>query len=433
MSSPAASDDTRPAVPPRSSQRDSSTSHRDSLYRASPQTSPVQPAPPVIDESSGSSVPPAVPAKSVQFQQQQTAPTAQPTHTQQAHNLIAANAGPETVKTKRQELEEGDPHWKWKTGFRAAIIIVGLIGIGCAAYITAAITGDNERAAYSFSYYYYDDYLVPFTLVTFVLSVLWSAVCVIVFFKRRPNSPVHPGAQVGCDLVLWLGFAVTSAFALLGALSIYYSGADDFSSSSGDYTQANNGTWVWTPDTSSSSYSSSTTRSCSSSSYSYSNDFSSCAEKDAFVNAFLHEKEHRYNIVLTITVCQFLALLFHFVLFVWACVDTSRRNKRTVSKDAEKLAADIVMNMIKSGAIIPAAPNQAYFPPIAQQGAPMNAGQMYPQQQFYPQQQQQYYPQQQFHGQHPGQFVAPPHHGKAPVPQPAVASSSNEKGGARYA
>ncbi|KAK7186070.1 hypothetical protein PSPO01_07882 [Paraphaeosphaeria sporulosa] len=425
MSAHEEADETRPAVPPRSSQRDStsnSTSHRDSLYRASPQISPVQPAHPVVAESSKAPVAPPVPEQSAQQQQHQPAPTGQPTQAQQVHNLFPGTAAPETFKTKRQELEEGDAHWKWKVGFRAISIIVGLIGIGCAAWITSNYNNSNSYTSSSYYYYYYDDYLIPYTLVTFILSVLWSAACVIAFFARRPNRPIHPGAQVGCDLVLWLGFAVTGAFAVIGTLSIYYSGQDDYSSSSGGYTQASNGTWVWTSSSYSSSSSSASTRSCE---YYSSSSSSSCAAQDAYFNAFMHSKDQRYNLDLTVTVCQFIALLMHFILFVWACVDTARRNNRGVSKDAEKLAADIVMNMVKNGAIIPA-PGQAYFPPMAQQGAPMGSvPMMYPQQQYHPQQ---------FPGQLPGQYNTPISHGKTPIPQPPVASSSDEKGaGARHA
>ncbi|KAJ4351173.1 uncharacterized protein N0V89_006512 [Didymosphaeria variabile] len=421
MSSHEASDDTPPAVPPRSSQRDSisnSTSNRDSLYRASPQISPVQPLHPAIAESSSKApVPPQVPDKTAQ---PQPAPTTQPTQAQQVQNLFPTAAQTETIKTKREELEEGDAHWKWKIGFRTISIIVGLIGIGCAAWFTAHfVTGYSN--AYSYSYYYFDDIdLLPWTLITFALSVVWSVACVIVFFARHLNAPMHPGAQVGCDLILWIGLAVTGTFAVFGTMDVGSFGTsgtlDYYSSSSGDYTQASNGTWVWTTSPSSSSYYSSSTRSCESGS----GTFSTCAQQDAYVNALWHAKTQRYNIDLTVTVCQFIALVMHFILFVWACIDTHRRNSRSVSKDAEKLAAEIVMNMVKSGAVIPA-PGQAHFPPMAQQGAPM--GLQYPQQQYQP------YPQQ-----YPGQYTTPVSQGNAPIPQPAVASSSNEKGaGPRYA
>jgi hypothetical protein len=362
-----------------------------------------------------------------QQQYQQAGPTGQPTQAQQVHTLFPGAAPTETIKTKREELEAGDAHWKWKIALRAVTIIVGLIGIGCAAWITAHFSDSSLGGYSSYYYYYFDDaWTLPWTLITFTLSVVWSAACVIVFFARRSNAPMHPGAQVGCDLILWLGFIVTATFALVGTLSVYGWGSDGslgYSSSSGEYTQASNGTWVWTTSSSSSSsYYGSSSRGCESGSYS----FSSCAQQDAYVNALWDAKTQRYNLDLTATVCQFLALLLHFILFVWACVDTHRKNSRGVTKDAEKLAADIVMNMVKAGAIIPA-PGQAYFPPMAHQGAPMGSAHM-----MYPQQQ--YYPPQQTAWQNPGQYNTPVSQGKAPMTEPAVASSSNEKGaGHQYA
>lgn len=335
----------------------------------------------------------------------------------------------ETIKTKRQELEEGDAHWKWKIGFRVISIVVGLIGIGCAAWITAHFS-NSDYWSYSYSYYFFDDtWLVPWTLITFALSVVWSGACIVVFFSRKHNAPMHPGAQVGCDLVLWLALIVTGAFAVIATISVGNWGSDGSLSSGGSggyYSLASNNTWVWTstsssyydvPGSSGSTYSEPNKRSCD-----YSSSTETCAQLDAYVNGIWHAKPQRYNLDLTVSVCQFIACLAHFVLFIWACVDTHRRNSRGVSKDAEKMAADIVMNMVKSGAIIPA-PGQAYFPPMAQQGAPM--GFAY---------QQQPYQQYSYPYQHPAQYLTPNQQGKAPVPQPAVASSSNEKGeGPRYA
>ncbi|KAF1965920.1 hypothetical protein BU23DRAFT_560622 [Bimuria novae-zelandiae CBS 107.79] len=408
-SSQAMPEEAPPALPPRSTQRDS-------------RGSPVQPTHPVTAEASPlqaqAQIPPQVPDKTA----------AQPA--QQVQSLLPAAAPVETVKTKRQELSGGDAHWEWKVGFRAASIIVGLIGIGCAAWIVANFTDSSD--VYSSYYAYFDDeWTLPWTLITFCVSVLWSAICIIVFFRRLHNAPVHPGAQVGVDLVLWLGLLTTGIFALFGTVSVGQWGEDGrlgySGSGSGYYTMSDNGTWVWDSSQYSSYYGED--RSCNSSqSYRYNSRFASCEEQDAFLNAIWQTKTLRYNVDLTATVCQFLMMLIHFILFVWACVDTHRRNSRSVPKDAEKLAADIVMNMIKSGAIIPA-PGQAHFQPMpmGHQGAPM--GSFYPQQQQYPQQQFQPYPQP-----YPGQYPTSIAPGTAPVPQNPVASSSNEKGaGSRYA
>jgi hypothetical protein len=81
--------------------------------------------------------------------------------------------------------------------------------------------------------------------------------------------------------------------------------------------------------------------------------FHSCAEEDAYVNALWNARNKRVKVVTTGVVCQFVGLALHLALFIWACVDTHRRNKRKLSKDAEKLATDIVMNMIRNGAVVP--------------------------------------------------------------------------------
>lgn len=341
------------------------------------------------------------------------------------------NAVPtETVKTKREELREGDAHWQWKIAFRTLTIILGLIGIGCAAWVVA----NSTSGALYMSYYFDDEWLMPWTLITFSLSVIWSSACIITFFARRPNAPVHPGAQVGIDLILWLGYIGTGLCAVAGTLSISdwgfdgrmgYTGTED-----GYYKQASNGTWVWQSTQYNSYYGED--RPCNATQASrYNSMFSSCEEQDAYVNDLWKVKTLRTNLDTTATVCQFLALLCHLVLFVWACVDTHRRNRRGVGKDAEKLAADIVMNMVKSGAIIPP-PGQAHFRPqmaMAQQAAPM--GFVYPPQ-HYPQQ----YPQQfqPYPQQFPAQYPSAVAQGKAPVPQEAVAPSSDEKSaGPRYA
>ncbi|KAK3209781.1 hypothetical protein GRF29_44g652830 [Pseudopithomyces chartarum] len=418
MSSQAVVEEAPPALPPRSAQRDSC---------GSPQISPVQPVhPATAAPSSPAQAAPPVPEKPATTQ-----PTQQSTQAQQVQGLFPNTVVPtETIKTRREELREGDRHWQWKIAFRAAVIIVGLIGTGCAAWIVAHFTAGTDE--FSYAYYFDDAWTIPWTLITFVLSIVWSASCVITFFTRKPTAPVHPGAQVGVDLVLWLGFLTTGLFAIFGTISVASWGSDGtlgyFGSGSGHYVQGSNGTWTWQTSQSDSYYYEDRPCNSSSSSSRYQSSFDSCEEQDAFVNAMWKGNVMRYNIDLTVTVCQFLALLFHFILFVWACVDTHRRNSRSVSKDAEKLAAEIVMNMVKNGAIIPA-PGQAHFRPtmpMAQQAAPM--GFVYPQQQ-YPQQYQQY-PQQYAAQQYPTTVAQ----GKAPMPQPAVALSSNEKSaGPRYA
>lgn len=155
---------------------------------------------------------------------------------------------------------------------------------------------------------------------------------------------------------------------LIGALSVIGFGSDGVIgnySSYGRYEQAANGTWIWNQ-TEYDSYRG-RDRDCSvGGRYSRydSYGFDSCAEEDAYVNALWQAKPHRVGVEVTGVVCQFLGLFLHLTLFIWACVDTHRRNARKVSKDAEKLAANIVMNMIQSGAVVPAQHNQGMQQPL---------------------------------------------------------------------
>ena len=225
--------------------------------------------------------------------------------------------------------------------------------------------------------------------------------------------------------------------AVAGTLDVAEWGSDGrlgySSSGDGYYTQASNGTWVYQSSQYSSYYGED--RGCNASSSHPDRIFSTCELQDAYVNDLWRLKTLRSNIDTTATVCQFLALVCHLILFVWACVDTHRRNRRGVTKDAEKLAADIVMNMVKNGAIIPP-PNQAHFRPampMSQQAAPM--GFVYPPQQYPQGYSPQFSPQfQPYPQQFPGQYPSAVAQGKAPVPQQAVAPQVNEKSaGPRYA
>jgi heme/copper-type cytochrome/quinol oxidase subunit 2 len=346
---------------------------------------------------------------------------------------------------------------------RVILVIIGIIGIGCAAWVLVNFGPGKSPYDYERD----DAWGMPWTLITFCLSVVWSFVCILVFFLRRPNAPVHPGAQVGVDLILWLAFIPTALFAIIAVSSVASLGesgriGDDYwrSSSNGYYTyQASNNTWAWNA-TASGSYSSvyGYTRDCmrnatSYSSYNYGKTFSNCTEEDIYVNALWTGKSHRFNTELTATVCQFLGLFLHLVLFIWACVDTNRRKSRKVGKDAEKIAADIVMKMVQAGAIIPP-PGAAHMRPIPGQMPPhmmqpgqipphmMQPGQVPPhmmqQGQIPPHMMQQMFPQQYQNQQHYGHFAPQvPQAQQQPTTAaqpPTVASSSNEKGaGTRFA
>ena len=196
---------------------------------------------------------------------------------------------------------------------------------------------------------------------------------------------MHPGLRVTMELLLWLGFLVTALLTLTALFELLQWGEygsfgynTGWSSRYGEYVLQRNNTWVWEQNT---DYSVTYERVCNSSSsqtsyvpYYYTDiTFQNCEEMDSYVNALWHSKPNRARTELTGVVCQFLGLVLHFVLFVWACVDCHRYRHLGVSKDAEKLAAGIVEKMIQSGAVIPPS-HQAHvrtmgFQPCYQQSA----------------------------------------------------------------
>jgi hypothetical protein len=395
---------------------------------------------------------PAIPSRSVARSGANTGANVDPTSNQDAANPTAGAPTPGSATrpvaaaqatttdeplSMNDKLNAGDRYWKFKFALMAVLIITGLIGIGCFGWL---ITTPAFAVADTNSSYYWA--LWP-SLLTWTISIIWCGICIIVFVVRKRT--VQPGLRVSMDLLLWLAFIVTALFSLLALMTLMdwgrYGGPDeweyDYSSSSynGDYVLASNNTWVWQENT---AYITAP-RDCTSSNSPFSEmHFKDCAEQDAYINKVWAEKSHRYNVNLTGVVCQFFGLVLHFVLFVWACVDTNRYNRTKVSKDAEKIAAGIVQTMISNGAIIPP-PGQAYMRP--------DMGQMYYQAppQGYPVQPM-YMPQ--APGQ-PQQFVQPQHMGQQQYMVPAqyhmgnhgtvgqavgVAGPSNEKSaGPRYA
>lgn len=287
--------------------------------------------------------------------------------------------------TLNKKLNNADRYWKFKGILQVLAIILGLIGIGTIGWCVST-TPMNDSLTYG-----YDEYwtLWP-SLITFTVSIIWCFACLLGLVVRK--RPVHPGLRVSIDLLMWLAFLVTALFAMVSLMELLQwgeygdlsgSGYGGYSSSYGDYELQANGTWVWedSRDSSSTSY----TRPCNrTSSYSYGASFKDCAEQDAYVNKLWQAKPHRESVELTGVVCQFAGLVIHFILFVWACIDCHRYNRTKVSKDAEKIAANIVQTMITNGAIIPP-PGQAHMRPAGPWAQPqMGYYQLPPQGQMYP-------------------------------------------------
>jgi hypothetical protein len=293
-------------------------------------------------------------------------------------NDAATETSPEASppQTFLQKLKAGEEHGLWKLGLRAFTVIAAIIGVGCMAWaLSTPARGD-------YVWEMDDPWSLLATVITFGITAIWCTICVLIVLLRSTHRPVHPGVAVGIDLVLWLAYIISAMFATYAVVNLYSFGSGGYInneySSSGYYVQASNGTWIYNQtDYDSSSYYGSE-RDCNRSSryyQEYNNGFSDCAEEDAYVNQLWNDRSHRIGVETTGLVCQYLCLILHLALFIWACVDTNRRNRGKVSKDAEKLAANIVMNMVRSGAIVPTQ-NGMQHPLLQPQSAHMQGPQM---------------------------------------------------------
>ena len=112
------------------------------------------------------------------------------------------------------------------------------------------------------------------------------------------NRPIHPGANVACDLLLWLTLFVTGFFATLGATNdLYYDAYDDYGYSSDSpygggtysngtrYEYTSNGTMVPVTD-------------------SQCDGFTTCAARDQYVSAV----QHRGVVILVGAAAAFIVL-----------------------------------------------------------------------------------------------------------------------------
>lgn len=215
--------------------------------------------------------------------------------------------------TSRARVRDAERLWIAKFIFRITTLVVVLIAIGCTAWAL-------DRSAALGSEYH--QFLLPWQFITLGISVLWNIANIIVRLSRP--RPMHPGANVGMDLVLWLGLIVTGVFAI-------FPGLDNLS------------------------------RSESLSYYSYQS-----SRRGRLQRALNHLG------VVEVVGCAFtfLAVLLHFTLFVWACVDVNRRNKEIVDRRAAVIAQTMVTEMAQQGVL---SSNQRFQP--QQHAAPLLAPQ----------------------------------------------------------
>ena len=123
------------------------------------------------------------------------------------------------ARPSRTAIHADAPTYLWKLILRIFSIPLSLAAIGCIAW---ALNNHNYYDSYSYSFYFYgsDFVFLPWILIPLGLSVIWNAANIGTLLLR--NRPIHPGANVGCDLLLWLLFAVAGSFAAIGGAKYLY-------------------------------------------------------------------------------------------------------------------------------------------------------------------------------------------------------------------
>lgn len=190
------------------------------------------------------------------------------------------------ARPSRSAMYADDPTFLWKPILRFLAILLAIIGIGTTAWamVSHATSPNLNTDSYDDGDYdFYDDYAyLPWQFITLGLSILWNIANIATLLAR--NRAIHPGANVACDLLLWLGLLITGGIASFGATNYLYFSAydtDSYDNGSEDgvgtfsngtqYQYTANGTIV--PVTNQSSQ-------C--------GGFSTCAARDQYVSAVQH-------------------------------------------------------------------------------------------------------------------------------------------------
>ena len=177
-----------------------------------------------------------------------------------------------------------DATFLWKPILRFLAILIAIIGIVTTAWaMTSHHHPDSTDETLDSSYYSnsYSYILLPWQFIALGLSILWNIANIATLIVR--NRAIHPGANVACDLLLWLALLVTGFFATIGATNyLYYSAYNDYGYNSdspyGGGTYSNGTRYEYTSD---GTIVPVTNSQC--------DGFTTCAARDQYVSAVQHK------------------------------------------------------------------------------------------------------------------------------------------------
>lgn len=230
-----------------------------------------------------------------------------------------------TIRPPRKETYTDDPTFRWKYILRSIAFVLAIISIGLIGWSLAHQVDfpnniyDNDNDNHDYASYYYRPHVngtrfLPWSFITLGLSIVWNVAHMLVLLTRHRS--IHPGANVACDLLLWLGLTVTGFFATVGA---------------------GNSLW-WYPDNY--NQGSLTTTSPPSSSSNICEPSTNCTTaQTSHVTAVIN----RTGVVIALGAAViFIVALMHFALFVSACRYTSARrvNPAATSVRLERMCGE---------------------------------------------------------------------------------------------
>ena len=112
-------------------------------------------------------------------------------------------------KESRQRVKEAESLWLAKFILRCICIIFAIVaiildGVAVGKQRNYLQNLSHENGRYINNYYYGLSWGLGLVLIPLCASLLWNLANIVTRLTR--TRPVHPGANVGCDLVIWLAF-----------------------------------------------------------------------------------------------------------------------------------------------------------------------------------------------------------------------------------
>ncbi|KAL8720750.1 MAG: hypothetical protein Q9225_002416, partial [Loekoesia sp. 1 TL-2023] len=132
------------------------------------------------------------------------------------------------VSSNTKNLHQSDQRCVWKLVLRVIAVVVALVGMGCVAWILYKLrqwanTHEEEN-------YQADDFILPWLLFSFTLSLLYNAANILMALSHHSNL-LTPTATIACDILLtlsllasgiWLCLAATTSIDGNNALDIHF-------------------------------------------------------------------------------------------------------------------------------------------------------------------------------------------------------------------